>query len=341
MSRFYEALLRQEQVPVFQGDQEQVVNQAAVTAGSEAFLSGSAAVETLDIPLDEVDLPEPVPKPGPVLVSPASEPVMRFSGFRVVEAKIQPGSPALSFELSEVVAEQYRMLRTHILQLAGRPRCIVMSSPSPGDGKTLTAVNLAAIMAMKSDERVLIVDADMRQCTLARTLGLSATPGLGDVLAGNCELRDAIVALEQLPNLHVLPAGTVMENPAELLELDRWESTIDALRQEFSFVILDTTPAEVVADFRLVVERADGFLLVLRPDHTKRNALDKVLDLPRDKMLGVVLNAYRDFFLWPAAESYNYYSSQKSGWRRLAPWRHSRDQDAALLGAKAARRGGA
>jgi len=234
---------------------------------------------------------------------------------------VRDDASCLRFEGDSVPSEQYRILRTHLLQLSSRPQCIVVSSASPEDGKTLTAINLAGIMAMKSDERVLLIDGDLRRKSVARQLGLDDSPGLADVLNGDCAVHEAIVSVEQFPNLHVLTAGaadgtaSAKTNPTELLERDTWRSTMEAVRRQFSTAIAHTTPLAVLADFRLVQRWSDGYLLVVRPDHTDKVAFQRALDEQKNKLLGVVINGYRDWFLWSTTKDYGYYAKGgQAGW---------------------------
>ncbi len=234
----------------------------------------------------------------------ASEAEEEFS-YRTVNLNIAAG-PLIPFDESNPrIAEQYRVLRTNILLHSARPRVIAISSGSLGDGKTVTSINLAGILALKSDANVLLVDADLRQCKVATSLGIPSSPGLADVLQDRCSLEEAIVQVEEIPNLLVLPAGEATGNPAELLDSVPWKRAIMTLRAHFSYTIVDTTPVTAVADFQLVQQVCDAVLFVLRPDHTKRSLLEKALSaVPKEKLLGTVLNAVPDWFLWNIRESY-------------------------------------
>ena len=219
--------------------------------------------------------------------------------------------PAFPFDGSSPIAsEQYRVLRTNLMQHPLRPKVIAVSSASPGDGKSVTTVNLAGTFALRSDSNVLIIDADLRRCGVADVLRLDSSLGLTDVLRGQCRLDDAIVRIDQMPNLHVLPARRSPKNPAELLDSPAWKMMISALREQFSYILIDTTPVGAVADFKLVQEACDGVIMVVRPDHTNRSALTKSLEIEKDgKLLGLVVNSYDEWFLWDTKRSYGYYHS--------------------------------
>jgi capsular exopolysaccharide synthesis family protein len=231
---------------------------------------------------------------------------------RVAGLQVSAFSPVFPFEdLHSQAAEQYRIIRTKILHHANQPRVIVVSSATSGDGKTVTAINLAAVMALKRDAQVLLVDADLRRRDVHKVMGLPEQPGVGDVLSGRCPLDQAVMQLKEFPNLWVLPAGAATQNPAELLESSRWRALMDACRQHFTYVIVDATPVAAVTDFELVQVACDGVILVVRPDHTGRKACMKALEaLPKEKLIGTVLNCVEDWFLWRPEGSGYYHPSE-------------------------------
>jgi capsular exopolysaccharide synthesis family protein len=205
--------------------------------------------------------------------------------------------------------EQYRMVRTKIAYHPLQPKVIVVTSACSGDGKTISAVNLATVFALRSDVQVLLVEADFRRSGLAELLGVQPTPGIAGVLAGKCNLSEALIRLEQLPNLWVLPAGACAVNPAEMLETEAWQSMCASFRHQFAFTLIDAPPVAVVADYELIEKDCDGVLMVVRPDHTDRSSFVTALGLVApDKMLGVLMNRTEDWFLWKAQASYYGYS---------------------------------
>jgi non-specific protein-tyrosine kinase len=205
-------------------------------------------------------------------------------------------------------SEQYRILRTKIDHHPMRPKILAVTSAASGDGKSITSINIAGAMALRTAARVLLVDADLRRSSVAAYLGLPQEPGILDVLSGDCALEDALIRVEQFPNLYVLPAGRPRQNPSELLDSPVWLEACKRFRQVFDHTILDTPPACTVADYHLIEAVADGLVVVLRPNHTKRAALKQTLaTLPSSKMLGVILNDVEDWFLWRAGATYSYY----------------------------------
>jgi protein-tyrosine kinase len=231
---------------------------------------------------------------------------------RSVSLHISTLAPILPFtDGHHITVEQYRIVRTKILHHPSQPRMIVISSPTTGDGKTVTAINTAAALALKKDVRVLLVDADLRRTDISRVLGIPASPGLGDVLSGRSTLADAIVRLEEFPSLCVLPAGPSVKNSAELLDSPHWDKLAEALRAQFTYTIVDATPIAAVADFELVQRVCDGVILVMRPDHSERKLCFKAIEaIPKEKFLGAVLNCVEDWFLWKT-HGYMYYGGKQ------------------------------
>ncbi len=224
--------------------------------------------------------------------------------YRRVPAAPREGGPVLPFQTADSrAAEQYRLVRARILQQQPERRLIAISSPDAGDGKTVTAINVAAVFALRGSENVLLVGADLRHADLTDQLGIPAEPGLADVLAGRCSLGEAVLAIEQFPRLHVLPAGKPNSSPTELFESEAWRRACQEMQQAFRIVILDTAPIGVVADYELVQRQCDGMILVAAPDHTVRKNLNSALRaIPGDKLLGVVLNNVRRWLFWRTPE---------------------------------------
>lgn len=270
-------------------------------------------------PLLEGEVPLPTPTGGAdEPLSPASAgpiprvpPAQDSAGLavRTQRFRISSPSPVLPYEGGNWHAsEQYRILRTKILQSPAKPRMIVVSSPGPGDGKTVTALNLAAALSLKNDSKVLLMDGDFRRSSIHVLLGLPPAPGLAEVLVGTRTLEDALVRSEDFAGLYVLPAGVAEANPAELLDSPRWRSLAAAIRNYFQYIIVDSPPVAAVTDYDLIQASCDGVLLVMRPDHTKRSLCFKAIEtVPKEKLIGIVLNSVPEWFAAPQAPSSYYY----------------------------------
>lgn len=232
---------------------------------------------------------------------------------RSIQVRIKSKTPLLPFagENSQA-AEQYRIIRTRVLQHPVQPRSVVVSSAESGDGKSVNAVNLAGVMALNPETEVLLVDADLHRGSLARYFDVPVKPGLADVLSGTAALADAVVRIEPFPNLFFLPSGKGRGGPADLLNSKRWESVAAAMRQQFQFVIYDTPPAGAVADFDLIQAQCDGVVLVVRQDHTNRMLWMRACEsVPQNKLIGVVMNCVKPWFLGRGYGYYQYYNYSK------------------------------
>jgi capsular exopolysaccharide synthesis family protein len=221
-------------------------------------------------------------------------------------ALVVPASvPVLPFEEQEgEAAEQYRIARTKIAHHPKRPRIIAVTSPSTGDGKTVSAINLAGALSLKAAAKILLADVDFRRSSVHGLLGLPHSPGLAEVLAGGCPLEEAVVETEEYPNLNVLTSGEPKANPSELLDSPRWHAFCDAVKARYEYVIFDAPPVGSVADCDLIQLAADGVLIVLRPDHTKRGSCLKAFEsVPKEKLIGVLLNCTKS---WPLARHGRY-----------------------------------
>jgi capsular exopolysaccharide synthesis family protein len=173
-------------------------------------------------------------------------------------------------------------------------RAIVVTSPSRGDGKSLTAANLALTMAQELHQRVLLLDADLRRPAVATLFGLPEGPGLSDVLMG---AADPDMALAHLPDQHltVMPAGAPAAQPAELLGSTSMRRVLEALRGRFDRIVIDMPPVGPLADVHVVTPLADGLLMVVRAGITPKPAIEQALSgLDMGKVLGLVLNAAED-----------------------------------------------
>lgn len=241
------------------------------------------------------------PMPMPPMVQPAApafEPAAWTPDENAESATAAPATGGLDERLvaalapQSLAAEQYRLLRTRITQSEnGRAfRSIVITSPGKGDGKSLTAANLALTMAQEFQQRVLLVDADLRRPSIHDLFGIPETPGLTGMLMGGATLDDALVPIPD-QRLSVMPCGTIPSHPAELLASSGMRRLLDTLRTRFDRVILDMPPVEPLADVSITAAMIDGVLLVVRAGMTPKPAIERALSgLEPQKVLGLVFN---------------------------------------------------
>src|SRR6266480_4511771 len=228
---------------------------------------------------------------GATLGAVGSARAVEFESRNILAARVEPHLVAITGPRSPE-CEQYRSLRTRLLQAGERQRmrAFVITSAGIGEGKTLTALNLAWLLAQTDGVRALVIDADLRQPCAADYLGIETDCGLSEVLTGETKLLEAIVKL-QPSGLHLLPGGAAREDVAELLSGPRFGHLLDDARKMFDYIIIDAPPLGVFTDANLLINRADAAVLVLRAAKTRYSVVDRLLEqLPRERMLGVVLN---------------------------------------------------
>jgi succinoglycan biosynthesis transport protein ExoP len=206
-----------------------------------------------------------------------------------------------------VAAECCRSIRTNILFMSpDHPiRTMVITSPSPQEGKTTTAINLGVTMA-EAGGRVLLVDTDMRRPRLHRSFGVPNNTGISTVIVGKSPLSEAIKHTD-VPNLDVLPCGPVPPNPSELLHTDRFALVLADCAKLYDRVILDSPPTSAVTDPAVLGNLADGVVLVIKAGETTRESAihaRRQLMSAKARMVGVVVNAI-DFS--NPAYGYEYY----------------------------------
>lgn len=193
-----------------------------------------------------------------------------------------------------VLAESYRALRTAVLlsSAPAAPKTVLVTSAHMGEGKSVTALNLAQAMAQRKGP-VLIMDCDLRKGSVARALELDADKGISTVLSGTDTLEEALQQCPEQPNLWVLPCGPVPPNPAELLGSDSMAELWKQLSSRYEHIIIDSPPVLLVTDATILSNLADGVILVAESGKTPRAALlrtRRILDDAGARILGVALN---------------------------------------------------
>ena len=229
------------------------------------------------------------------------------------------------------IGEAYRNLRASLLACHGDvPHTVTLvTSALPSEGKTSTAVNSAVVLAL-SGRRVVLVDADLRKPRCHRHLGADNQEGLAGVLSGLSSLDSALQGTE-IENLDFLGSGNVPSNPSELLSLPEMTETLQQLRREYDYIIIDSPPVMAVSDALILAELADGVVLVVdcgaTPKQKVRAACAR-LHHSRARLLGIVLNkAVSDYDYYP-----RYYSEDGEV---IAPAADESSNDAAEAGGSA------
>jgi succinoglycan biosynthesis transport protein ExoP len=214
-------------------------------------------------------------------------------GARPTASGTPRASPLILKNPQSAVAESYRVLRTNLIFSSAETtgRVLVVSSASPGEGKTTTVANLASSLALNG-ARVLAVDADLRRPTMHQHFGIPKTPGLTDLIVGKCQASQAIQAT-RFKGLQVLPCGYVPPNPAELLGSPAMKHVVEALKSHYDWVLIDTPPILAMADTPVLCPLVEGVILVVGAEVSGRPTLQRAIDQIVNvggKIVGVVLN---------------------------------------------------
>ena len=192
-----------------------------------------------------------------------------------------------------VASEAYRTLRTNLLYaLEDRPsKVIVLTSPGPMEGKSITCANLGVVLA-QTDKNVLILDSDLRKPTLHKIFGLQNLRGVVDLLTGEDKLQE-VWQESPLPGMKIVTAGPIPPYPAELLYSRRFAQLLDQARQGFDYVLLDSPPTQLVSDPLILAAQGDGVLLVIDLQNTRKGSVRdsmRSLEAAGANLLGTVMN---------------------------------------------------
>jgi capsular exopolysaccharide synthesis family protein len=190
-------------------------------------------------------------------------------------------------------AEGYRLLRAALGHTWREPggRTVLVTSTAPGEGKTLTSVQLARALAA-AGERALLIDADLRKPQAHEVLGARRSPGLVELMTGEARLEDAVQPRAGGPDF----LGSGGAAPSDLLTADRIAPVLDAARRAYRWIVLDTSPVGAVADALVMAPAADGVVVVAGAESVPRAAVRRTLERVGDtgaRVLGVVLNRAR------------------------------------------------
>jgi protein-tyrosine kinase len=189
------------------------------------------------------------------------------------------------------LVEQFRRLAgtLHKAQRATGLRSVMVTSAMQGDGKTLTAINVALVLSESFNSRVLLVDADLRHPSIPAVVDLGNEAGLSEALRAKKEQRLALIPLTS--RLTLLPAGQPIANSIEALTSPRMQQILIEAVNRFDWVIVDAPPVGMTTDARLLSELVDGTLFVVRAGQSQHHDVDRAVDaLGREQILGVVMN---------------------------------------------------
>ena len=242
---------------------------------------------------------------------PAEKHLPEFTQWDVEAERVEPRLVAITSPHSSY-CEEYRSLRTHVLHKSQRQKLqsIVIASVNPSEGKSVTALNLSWLLARTDGVKALLIDADLRMPSLTDYLGIETDKGLSHILDEEVSLQESIVKLAP-SGLHLLPGGDARSDVAEQISGPKFKEILRQARDMFDFVIIDAPPLGIFTDATVLINHADGAMLVVRAGRTKYKSVDRALEsLPKDRMLGVVLNQSEDV-LTESQYGYGYYNNQR------------------------------
>ena len=231
----------------------------------------------------------------------------------------------ISSDLKFRIEEAYKSIRANIMFSVVKKGCkiIVVSSSLPNEGKTTTTVNLAASIS-QADQRVLLIDGDLRKPKIHQYFSVSSAPGLTDYLSDVASARHkmdifGIIHPTKYENLSVITSGTIPPNPAELLGSDFMRDFLNGISKDFDYIIIDTPPLNVVSDALPLIRESDGVVLVVRDNQTTHPELQKALlslEFIDAKILGFVVNFVESKAGKGSGTSYDSYNYGGFGPRR-------------------------
>jgi receptor protein-tyrosine kinase len=311
MSRVHDALRRAEQLLDGTLDPPSTEN------------DGRSLVVKDEVGVAEADAPVEVPNPAAAprgLMRPETGGLQIDARSFLARCKSIPFRPAPEAHLinpdepHDGASEEFRSLRTRLNHMQAQQdlRVIVCTSASPAEGKTFTACNLALAQA-QLELPVLLADLDLRRPVVHQQFQCERSPGFSDFLLGEKSLEECIRHVEGT-NLYIMPAGSAVRNPLELLNMRPVRYTLDSFRKVFNWVILDTPPLLFSADANLLATITDGIILVVRIGSTTYDSVVRAMQsLCENNVLGIVANGARAGELY---SKYTYYYTKHDNGNR-------------------------
>lgn len=301
MSRVHDALRRAEQLL------DGTLDPPSTESDRSLVVKDEVGVAEADVP---VEVPNPAAAPKG-LMRPETGGLQIDARSFLARCKSIPFRPAPEAHLinpdepHDGASEEFRSLRTRLNHMQAQQdlRVIVCTSASPAEGKTFTACNLALAQS-QLELPVLLADLDLRRPVVHQQFQCERSPGFSDFLLGEKSLEECIRHVEGT-NLYIMPAGSAVRNPLELLNMRPVRYTLDSFRKVFNWVILDTPPLLFSADANLLATITDGIILVVRIGSTTYDSVVRAIQtLCENNVLGIVANGARAGELY---SKYTYY----------------------------------
>jgi protein-tyrosine kinase len=285
----------------------------AAFPAEEAAVAPAPAVAAAETPLDQfpaealdaypMEAPE---EPDPAFDLPAPEQFVEPE-HEATYARMPVTEKLISGRADHTTVEQFRRLagRLHLAQAERGTRTVMVTSALVGEGKTLTATNLALTLSESYKKQVLLIDADLRRPWLHEMFQVPNLTGLNDGLNASVDRKVPVIRFSDY--LSVVTAGRPEADPMGVLTSDRMHRILEDAAGAFDWVIIDTPPVALLTDAHLLASLVDSVLIVVRAGKTPLSAIRKATDaVGRGKVLGVVLNCAEAVL--PSAE-YQYYAT--------------------------------
>lgn len=204
----------------------------------------------------------------------------------------------INSQTSFEIIEAYKAARTNIMfSLNSEKGCkkVVITSPTSGEGKTTTCINLACTFA-ETGAKVLIIDSDLRAPRLHKYLKLANEKGLSNILASFNTAEDCIIHTER-ENLDCITSGPVPPNPVELVSMDTMKELVEVLEKKYDYIFIDTPPLNIVTEALILSKYATGVIVVTRQKYTMYKAVDRAINslkFANAKVIGFIMNDVDD-----------------------------------------------
>jgi len=237
--------------------------------------------------------------------SQAEERLDSFDQFQSLPVSLTPQSRLVSLtDSGSPAAEAFRLLGVRLRHLRrDLPlKRVLITSTIPQEGKSMVAANLACTLALKTQQRILLLEGDLRRPSLSQMFGIGRNPGICELLEDDRSLATSVYLLEG-PNIWILPAGSSPSNALELLQSAKLSTLLDQLNASFDWIIIDSPPVLPLADTSVWMRLADGILLTTRQGTTEKRQLQRGLEaVESKKLIGALVNSSKH-----AADSNYYY----------------------------------
>lgn len=290
MSRIDEALRRARGEDPQDGDAAQPADESLPWEFADTP-APPARAEAAPVPYTPPQPPTPVEEPGGVMPPPTGSQTTGTIPDGGLFTSVDGDEKLVGAGLRQAAVEEYRKLASslHQAQIDHGLQVLLVASAVPGEGKSLTAANVALTLTSSYSRRVLLIDADLRRPSLHGLFRAPVTSGLSEGLDAAANTR--VTAIQLSPLLALLPAGRPVENPVPLLTSHRMAQLIRDARQHFDWIVIDTPPVALLTDANLLTKESDGALLVVHANRTPFPLVQKAVQaLGKPKIFGVVLN---------------------------------------------------